>query len=295
MYMVFSRGTTYLSLCAALVAMLFAEFANAENPRVPFVEQTPRHTAVDAAVSTDESGEEVFTWEDVDEDGALVGRTAENGDAAGPEIVHGQPGVSFRDHAFGGYIDPRLESSNGVDINLGINEVVIGFTEAVFAIGGGAVSPASFKITQTGDGMAPIVATVEAVDDSRFRLTLSQPILAVREWTTIIANVQNVGGVVIRNVGDLGPVDNEPDRIDIGFLPADVNQSGIVRPFDLLRLRMILNGQFTPAEGVGTDYVDVNRNGSIDAFDLLRYRKLITGVTPATQSWSGETFNNPRP
>ncbi len=214
--------------------------------------------------------------------------------AAGPEIVHGQPGVSFRDHAFGGYIDPSIESGNGVDIENGINKVVIGFTEAVFAIDGGAVSPSSFEVTQTGIGPAPSVIAVNAIDESTFRLTLSK-IIALQEWTTIIASVKNEDGVFIENRGNLGAGINEPNRLDIAYLPGDVNQSGSTSPFDLLRLRLLLHDNYVPQEGLAIDFVDVNRNLQVDAFDLLRFRQIVNGVFPATQVWGNTSMNNPRP
>ena len=56
-----------------------------------------------------------------------------------------------------GYIDPRRESLNGHDLNLGIASVTLIFTEPVFDVGSavdgteaGFLTPASFTITQTG-------------------------------------------------------------------------------------------------------------------------------------------------
>jgi hypothetical protein len=41
--------------------------------------------------------------------------------------------------------------------------------------------------------------------------------------------------------------------------------------------------------------VDTNRDGALTPFDLLTYRQLVNGTTPATEVWSGESLNNPRP
>ncbi len=96
-------------------------------------------------------------------------------------------------------------------------------------------------------------------------------------------------------MGDLRPGVDEHDRIDFLFLPGDVDQNGVVQPFDLLQFRQIVDGIYVPAQGIDEDYADTNRTGEITPFDLLMYRQLINGVPPATQPWAGETANNPQP
>ncbi len=214
--------------------------------------------------------------------------------AAGPAIIHGAAGTSFAEHAFGGYIDPRVESTDGVNVDRGIDSVTLMFSEPVFAVGGGAVTPASFIVTETGGGGAPNVMAVDASSNPSIVLTLNAPI-TIQEWTTIRANVENASGVSISNLGSLGPID-EPDRIDIGYLPTDADQSGSVTPFDLLAFRQIVNDVTTPDAGIGLDYTDTDRSGDSTPFDLLAFRQLINGVSPpATQAWNGASMNNARP
>ncbi len=215
-------------------------------------------------------------------------------DESGPAVVHGLPGVSIDDQAFGGYIDARRESSNGVDLNNGIDEVVIGFTESVFAIGGGPVTAGSFTLSETGGGAAPNVTDVTMLDDNTARLTLDRA-LTIQEWLTVAANVEDATGNPITSLGNQGPGLDEPDRVDIGFLPGDVDQDGGVGPFDLLRFRQLVNDVVNPDRGVEIDYVDINRDGALSPFDLLAFRQLINGVNPATRAWSGESMNNARP
>ena len=108
-------------------------------------------------------------------------------------------------------------------------------------------------------------------------------------------NVRNADGNLIISNGNEGPGVDEPDRVDIGFLPADADQSGDVTPFDLLRFRQIINDVVDPEQGTDEDFVDTDRSGDITPFDLLVFRELINGSGNATRSWAGETLNAPRP
>ncbi len=216
-------------------------------------------------------------------------------DEVGPEIVHGSAGVSFHEHGFGGFIDAGSESTDGSTVNRGIDQMVIGFSEPVVDLGGTELTAAAFGVVETGGAAPPSVTAVEMVDETSVRVTLSR-IIAIQEWTTVIASVEDLSGNAIENLGHQGPGVNEPDRVDIGFLPADVDQGGAVSPFDLLRFRQIVNDVFTPAEGLAVDYTDIDRNGATTPFDLLTFRQLVNGVSPpATRSWSGAALNNDRP
>ena len=137
------------------------------------------------------------------------------------------------------------------------------------------------------------------MDDTTVTVHLER-IITLKEWTTIVADVEDLKGKRIVSYGNLGERGDEPDRIDVGFLPTDTDQSGEVQPFDLLRFRQIYGGIDPPAAGIDADYVDMDRScpedPCISAFDLLHYRQLINGVSPpATQEWSEKTMNNPRP
>jgi hypothetical protein len=210
-----------------------------------------------------------------------------------PVLIHAN-GLLGETRPFSGYVDPLRESDNGVDVNQGIDRLTMVFSQPVFAPGGGPLMPVDFVVSETGDDTAPTPMAVDAVGNPLIEVTLSR-IITPEEWTTVQAVVENEFGVPIVNLDDLGPGADEPDRVDIAFLPADLDQNGTVTPFDLLRYREIINGAFDPPAGTDEDFVDTDRNETITPFDLLSFRQLINGVSPATQSWDGESLNNPRP
>ncbi len=229
-------------------------------------------------------------------------------------IVQGAEGVSFNGypgpntnnaHAFSGYIDPRAESNNGVHVNLGIYEITIVFSQQVVDLTtGGALSAASFSISETGAGLPPVILEIEdcvvgvpgcdfvgEIGHHHVKLCLDRRI-TLQEWTTFTANVQDLGGHEIRR--DCWACPNPTDHVDVGFLPCDVDQTEDVDPFDLLLFRQYVNEVVVPGQGIVEDYTDINRSGELDPFDLLRFRQLILGVQ-ATQPWAGETMKNQRP
>lgn len=198
-----------------------------------------------------------------------------------------------------GYIDPRMESSNGSDLDMGLDRLVVAFDQPVFAFGGGPVNPASFVLTETGGGAAPSVSAVLDLSGTgeRFEIQLSRP-LTLQAWTTLRAEVQGAAGTPISNSGDLGPGSLEPDRIDVAFLPGDIDQNGTVQALDLLRFRQHLSGTCgsnCPDCGGPLLYFDTDRNGAIAALDLLRYRQLLFGTGSSTQPWSGASLNAAQP
>ncbi len=238
---------------------------------------------IDPSDSVTESGIDNFVVEEFQCD-----------DTVGPEIVHGRLGVSFAETAFGGYIDPRRESTNGVDLDSGIDRITIGFTEPVVDLGGIKLTAGAFTLIETGDATPPAITDVELVDDRTARLTLDR-MITLQEWLTVSASVQDLFGNPISNLGDLGPAVDEPDRVDIGFLPADIDQSGLVNPLDLLRFKQLVNNIVAPESGTTVDFIDVNRSGGVNPLDLLTFKQLINGVPPSTQPWSGTSMNNARP
>ncbi len=226
----------------------------------------------------------------------------------GPFIVHGtaQPGETS---PCTGYIDPRIESVRtpfGLPREVGPREFIIEFSEPVFAIGGGPVNVSSFDVRETGpmSGSPPTVSSVVMLNPQLFRVKLSR-IISFREWTTIRAKVQDACGDPIINLGDLGVKEvspgefvgvPEPDRIDVGRLPADVNQDGEVSPLDLVNLRQFLLANSFHNACDDLLYFDLNRNGALgDPQDLIRFRQMISGTPPATQNWTGQMMNSPQP
>jgi hypothetical protein len=233
----------------------------------------------------------VATDEFDDQTGAVYVYTI--GPNAVPFIVHAT-GDMGDTRPFTGYVDPRLESTNGEFPDLGIDEITLVFNQPVRALGGGPLDVGSFSVTSTG-GIPPSVVGVDDSENPSVRITFDS-LPPLQEWTIIVANVENaLCGNPIESLGNLGPGVEEPDRVDFLFLPGDVDQNEVVQPFDLLRFRQIVNEIFVPPMGIPEDYVDTNRTGEITPFDLLMYRQLINGTPPATQPWAGETANHPQP
>ncbi len=210
-----------------------------------------------------------------------------------PVIVHatGQPGET---QPCSGYVDPKRESSDCVNVNLGLDEITLVFSMPVFSIGGGPVGPADFVMSETGGATPPGVASVDASGNPLVVVTFDRPITLL-EWTTTRAVVQNAGGVHITNMGDLGGGVNEPDRHDVALLPCDVNQDENCGPFDLLTFRQYVNEVSAPPCGVLMDYLDIDRTNTIGPFDLLAFRQLVNGICPATRPWANTDMNNSRP
>lgn len=211
-------------------------------------------------------------------------------DVVAPFVVH-DDGVSTT--PFSGYVDPRAESSNGVDLDLGIDAVTVTFSELVRNVGGAELDETAFSLVSTG-GAVPNVFSVFTVANPRI-LVLFDGNLTPGSWYTLIAEVEDTSSNVIDSVGNQGPGIDEPDRVDIAMLPADVDQSGFVSPVDLLRMRQYLLGVLEPPQGIVEDYADIDRNGFLEPLDLLRFRQLVTGAGFATQSWVGETLDATRP
>jgi Chlamydia polymorphic membrane protein (Chlamydia_PMP) repeat len=213
-----------------------------------------------------------------------------NLDSCQPCIVHGATDVSFSSHAFGGYIDPRSESSDGVALDRGISALTIVFCEAVGDAVGNVLDPTDFVLTVTG-GIAPTITGVTTSDNITFVLTLSG-VIPVQEWTTIEANVFSLAdpSIAILDLGNQGPTSDEPDRIDVGFLPCDIDQNGLCNPLDLFRFNQYVNDVVSPSQGVVDDYTDIDRSGTTTPIDVFRLRQLINGVSPATKAWAGESL-----
>ncbi len=212
-----------------------------------------------------------------------------------PFIIHNTKNtVSFAAHSFGGYIDPRMESTNGIDFDLGLDSVTIVFFEPVRNRNGLPLTALAFYATQTGAGAAPTVTSITTTDNITVTVNLHR-IITLKEWTTIIADVEDLAGNAIESFGNVGPKSNEPDRIDVGFLPIDTDQSGQVQALDLLVFRQIFESTLDPSPGIDEDYIDMNRDSSIQALDFLIWRQLFYGTGSATQVWDGVAMNNARP
>ena len=214
---------------------------------------------------------------------------------AAPFVMHG---VTAATSPCTGYIDPRLESTNGVDANLGVSEVTFVFSEPVYRTGGLPVDPpdaSSFTVTETGAGSPPSVAGVVQVSPTTYTVQLDR-VVTLREWTTIVAHVQDAGGNPVVSSGDQGAGVAEPDRVDVGSLPGDVNQDGLVSPQDLINLRQFLIAGTYHNDCDDLLYFDIDRDGVMpEPQDLLRFRQLLGGASPATRPWVLAAMNANQP
>ncbi len=212
-------------------------------------------------------------------------------DSFDPELIQTSSLIPFSLQGFSGYIDPRAESSNGSDLNRGLDEITLVFSEPVRNVGGASLSAAAFTVTETGGGTAPNVTGVVTSDDQTVTLQLDR-IVTLQEWTTIRADVEDFAGNLI---AECDGCDVRPNELSIAFLPGDVDQSGSVSPLDLFAYRQLVNGISDPQVGTLADLVDTNRDGNITPVDLFAYRQLVNGVGTSTRTWAGTSLNNTQP
>jgi hypothetical protein len=218
-------------------------------------------------------------------------------DTGPPHIVHAA-GLEGQTRPCTGYIDPLMES-DGSGADLGVDQLTIVFDEPVFGSGDSKLDLADFVVKETGDARPPDIVEITGLDKERtaYRLTLDRTI-SLQEWTTVKAVVADECGHLIIDGADLGPSGGESDRIDIGRLPGDLNNDGVVSPKDLIEFRRFLAaGEFRHDCGYPEDYVDFNRNGVIgEVVDWLRFRNILDGAAPyASRPWAGERINHPQP
>ncbi len=196
-----------------------------------------------------------------------------------PNFRTGVAGVSFNDRGFDGFIDARRESTNGVDVTLGLDTFTFEFTTPIENADGTPLDASAFSIEDTA-GTAPNIQSVTVAPGGQaVTITLDEHI-ALQQWTTF--------GVTGRSQCAKELFD---ETLKVGYLPADVNNDGNVNPLDLLRFKQYVNNLIEPEVGVAGDYVDADRSGSLNPLDLLAYKQLINGISPpATMPWAGQSL-----
>ncbi len=203
----------------------------------------------------------------------------EAAECAPPGFAVAQAGVSVDEGIFDLYIDPRAESNNGSNVNLGLDAITLKLTTPIQNSDGTPLSADRFSISDTA-GTPPSIVGISTADGQTVTIELDG-IITVQHWTRI--GVSNV-----RSTCNGAPFNGS---LVVGYLPCDVDQDRTVGPFDLLRFRQYANNVSSPAFGVNRDYIDTDRDGAIGPFDLLAFRQLVNGVSPpATQPWSGESL-----
>ena len=87
-------------------------------------------------------------------------------------LTGGVAGTPFSEHAFNRFVDARAESSDGVNLDLGIKELTLVFTEQVRDVSASGteetLSMSSFLVRETGGATPPTIASV-CFDDGQTR------------------------------------------------------------------------------------------------------------------------------
>jgi hypothetical protein len=209
-----------------------------------------------------------------------------------------QTWVSFNEHAFGGYVDPKVESTDGVNVDLGLNTFNVVFNVEPFGDGvGGPVTPANVTVEQTG-GAAPNVSSV-VKNGATVTVELDRNI-TLQEWTTLVFGVWSADGVQIVDNGNEGEGVDEVARLDVAFVPGDVNSSGTNQPVDLNRWLTAWNSgdPIFPSDvenGHPDDYLDISRTGGAQPQDLNLLIRSMKGQAPFIRNWRNVGVNSPRP
>lgn len=207
-----------------------------------------------------------------------------------PQIVHGS-GAIGETHPCSGFIDPRTDTMMEGDdpVAVGLLSADVRFNMPVYGDQFLAeVSPANFALASELEQSNVNIVSVTMLDNdpSYYRVEWDQP-LSAGQWSTLTANVYNAIGQSIDTLGNVGSSGNEPDRIDIGFLPGDIDQNGEVNPLDLFRFRQLINGTETVECGELADYLDFNYDGAVSPSDLWVFRQMLQD-----QSQTGESISD---
>lgn len=219
---------------------------------------------------------------------AVFGEHAEDGTAYNNFLLRieprtGDPLRIVRSWPQDGYVDVRDDFLANGKTNMGgrrgVEAVTISFNQPVRdAATGGALLPESFVVTESGQTRSRRVIKVTAAgvapagDGVDFTVHLDRSI-EPGMWTTIRANVVDESG---------GPIRADADSITIGFLPGDVDRSGMTGAADVLYLLDILNG--VAASASGPLACDIDRNEVCDESDIGRLFDLLNGVG-STRRW----------
>ncbi len=212
------------------------------------------------------------------------------------QILH-QQGLEGQTRPHSGYIDPRQDVDTAMTPQ-GLQSCLIRFNRDVYGCGDGLadVSPDDFEMVEPGFHDPPHIVDVSYADGDRsyVRVEWSRPITPKR-WSTVVAYVCDIDGNAIDSHGDLGSSEDEPDRVDFGFVSCDIDQNGYASPLDLFRMRVMVNNPDNqPFQGKRNDYVDIDRDGEVAPLDIFRFRQLKSGIL-TTQPWSGALIEDRRP
>lgn len=213
--------------------------------------------------------EDILSGSHVDDDGNGVPDLCQM-----PVIVSSDPAD--------GTVDVRQDLSVSGTTPQGFDRVIVTFDRPVLdATTMEELTTGSFELIDTSNAAPDILSVVPGNDPpNTYEVVFVDPITP-GAWTTLIAHVVAEDGTPIGS--------NPADRVDVGFLPGDVNLDGTSTPADVLALIDSLNGQVL----LPLEQMDVNRSGIAEASDVLRLIDLLNGQN-STQAWLLEQLP-PRP
>ena len=198
------------------------------------------------------------------DDGNLTGGTLgfTEGGCGDLHIVASDPGD--------GWIDARVPADPSTADPEGWSVIDVTFNAEATGL-----QPSDFTLSEICDagecdGVAPSVASVLPVTATEVQLLLDRP-LDPKTWTTVTF----VPG-------------DASDVVRLGFLPADVDNSGTSNTFDVLALIDRVNEAF----GGGSPAVyqsDIDRSGTINLSDILVAVDLLNGAAPY-EAYLGKTL-----
>ncbi len=191
-------------------------------------------------------------------------------------FTDGAENISASGRMFDGYIDPRADTVSGSPAGLSSFDIV--FTTPAENTDGSSLSASAFTVSQTGG--AGVNLDSIATEDGRVVTINLDGALPVENWLTVCVDARAICSGI-----DIAPGDG---CIDIGYLPGDIDQSGVVNPVDLFLFRQYVNDVSTPAFGTIEDYADIDRNGSVSPLDLFRLRQGLNGV--GEDAWAGTSL-----
>lgn len=130
----------------------------------------------------------------------------------------------------------------------------------------------------TGMGVTIMSATTSDPCFLDYAVGLANP-MRPGAWTTIATTVEELYPTNL-------PAASTTSYTDVGFLPGDVDGSATTDTFDVeaLHLALMVSAALTPASELS---VDIDRSGMLTAFDLVRVIDLLNGAD-TTRVWNGE-------
>lgn len=178
-----------------------------------------------------------------------------------------------------GAVDAREDVDEATGIPLGIEVFGASFTCFVgIAPTGNPPGALDFQVTDT-TGQELVVMAVASQDACflDYAVIIADP-QRPGEWTTIAVTVEEL------YVQGMSPA-FAALVADVGFLPGDVDGTTWTDVFDVAALRQALmqGGGLTPVTELS---LDIDRSGMLTAYDLIREMDLLNGAN-TTRSWNG--------